>query len=139
MSDKDRFFVDFDKSEFIRSINKNNKYLKFNNQKDLFIYAMVIGMDTPTNFKGKKEAFFHDSDLNYEDKAIIYSVVAPKLEKLEDITNNELIYDIAQKMANTGFTIIKHNIEDISLENMDKKLLTQLDEKYKAIDENGDL
>lgn len=133
MSDQGRLFVDFDKIEFIRSINKNNKYLKFDNQKDVFIYAMVMGAECPTKFKGKKEGFFHDKDLNYEDKAVMYSLIAPILEKLDDITNTELVYDIAQRMANTGFAIIKQNMENISLENMDKKLLAQLDEKYNAV------
>lgn len=136
MSVQERLHIDYDKSDFIRGINKNNKYLKFDNQKDLFIYAMVIGADCPSKFKGKREAFFHDKDLNYEDKAIMYAVVAPELDTLEDIANTDLIYDIAERMANTGFSIIQQNIESISLENMSKKLLSQLDEKYEEIKGN---
>lgn len=103
MADIDRFHVDKNKIEFVRGINRNNEYLKFDNQKDLFIYAMTLGLDCPTNFIGAKEALLHEKDMNYEDMALIYSVVLPELDKIKELTDKEKVCEIVQNMDNTGF------------------------------------
>lgn len=137
MAEKDRLYIDTTKSEFVRGINKNNQYLKFDNQKDLFMYAMTLGANIPSSFEGKKDALFLEKDMNYEDVALIYSMVYPELEKLEQITDKEKVYTIAQNMANTGFVIMERKIEENSFDNLTMKLLIELDEKFKELQENG--
>lgn len=137
MAEQDRFYVDKNKIEFIRGINKNNEYLKFDNQKELFIYAMALGANCPTNFTGNREALFHEKDMNYEDKAIIYSVVLSELDKIEELTDKERVYNIVQNMANTGFSFIKEELENNSFENLTMKLLIKLDEKFEKIKQEG--
>lgn len=137
MSEQDRLYIDGSKSEFVRDINKSNQYLKFDNQKDLFIYAMTLGLDCPSAFAGKRDGLFLKKDMNYEDEALIYSIVYQELDKLEELTDKEKVYSIAQNMANTGFLIMKQKIEDNSFDNLTIKLLVELDEKYKTLQESG--
>lgn len=61
----------------------------------------------------------------------------PELEKLEQITDKEKVYTIAQNMANTGFVIMERKIEENSFDNLTMKLLIELDEKFKELQENG--
>ncbi len=137
MADQDRLYVDKNKIEFVRGINKSNKYLKFDNQKDLFMYAMTLGVDCPTSFTGIKEALFLEKDMNYEDMALIYSIVLPELDKIEELTDKEKVYTIAQNMANTGFSFIKEEVDNNSFESLTVKLLLKLDEKFKKITQEG--
>ena len=137
MTGQDRLYVDKNKAEFIRSINKNNEYLKFDNQKELFIYAMTLGTHCPTKFTGTKEGLFLEKDMNYEDRALIYSVVLPELDNIEELTDREKVYDIAQNMANTGFSFIQKQIENNSFENLTMRLLVNLDEKFEKIKQEG--
>ena len=66
MANQDRLYVDKNKVEFVRNLSKNNEYLAFDNLKDLFIYAMSLGVDCPTSFVGNKEGLFLEKDMNYE-------------------------------------------------------------------------
>ena len=133
MPEQDRLYADFNKKEFVRDLNKKGDYLKFDNMKDLFIYAMALGAECPMALDGKKEGIFLDKDLNSEDKALIYALTAPELENIEKIADKETVYDIAQNMANMGFAMIEQTIESSSIENINKKLLVSLDEKYEEL------
>lgn len=137
MKEQDRLYVDKNKAEFIRSINKSNEYLKFDNQKELFIYAMTLGAHCPTKLTGTKEALFLEKDMNYEDIALIYSVVLTELGNIDELTDKEKVYNIAQNMANTGFSFIQNQIENNSFENLTMKLLVNLDEKFEKIIQEG--
>ena len=139
MADKDRFNIDADKSDFIRSINKNNSFLEFDNQKDLFIYAAVLGNEYSSEINGKKEALFLDKDLNSQDVALIYSLAYPELDSIEDISDKEKIYSIVENMADAGFSFIKQRIEEESFGNVGFKLLEQIDDKYQKLEQNGGL
>lgn len=139
MADQDRFYIDGEKSDFIRSINKNNSFLKFDNQKDLFMYAAALGSEYPTEITGKRDGFFLDKDVNYEDMALIYSMAYSKLNSIEDISDKDKVYSIVQNMANTGFALIKQKIEEESFDNELLKLLMELDEKYKKLEQTGEL
>ncbi len=137
MSEQDRLYVDKEKIEFIRGINKTHDYLKFENQKDLFMYAMALGINCPSNFTSKKEGLFLEKDMNYEDMAILYSVALNEVQQIEELTDKEKVYTIVQNMANTGFSFIEKHIENNSFENLTMKLLLELDEKYEKMKQNG--
>lgn len=135
MPDQDRLYIEARKGDFIRGINKQNQYLKFDNQKDLFLYAMVLGHEIPSEFSGSRDGLFNSRDLSYEDEALIYSLVFPVLEDIEELTNKEKVYTYAQNMANTGFSIIEQKIDEISFDNLTMKLLKELDDKYEELKE----
>lgn len=138
MSIQDRFYVAKNNVEFIRSLNeKNNRYLKFNTNKETFFYAMTLGTNNPTEITGNREGLFLDSNLNIQDEALLYSVVSEELDSLNELTEKNKVYGIAEKMANSGYRIIEDNINSVSYDNLTMKLFTELDELYENLKEEG--
>jgi hypothetical protein len=128
----DRIYIDVKVRDILEKMKKHN-YLDFDNNKDIFLYAMALGSDLPTQISGKKDGFFLNKDLNVENEAMIYSTVLSELENIEDVTNKNMVYDVVQRMANTGFKIIEESLGNGSIENIEKRLLAELDEKYSDV------
>lgn len=130
----DRIYIDIRKREIIEKMKKLN-YLDFDSNKDIFLYAMALGSVMPTKIAGKKDGFFLEKDINnsVESEAIIYSAVLADLDNIEEVTNKAMVYDVVQKMANTGFEIIEESIDNGSIENIEKRLLASLDEKFNEV------
>lgn len=128
----DRIYIDVRVRDIIEKMKKLN-YLDFDNNKDIFLYAMALGSDMPTQIAGKKDGFFLNKDLNVENEAMIYSAVISELDNIEEITNKAMVYDVVQKMANTGFKIIEESLNNGSIENIEKRLLASLDEKFNEV------
>lgn len=127
----DRINIDKSRQSEIRKI-KDNGYLAFDNQKDVFMYALATGMDSYNGgvLEKNKDALFNDRDLNESDKAIIYALIEPELDKLEDITDRELVLKMAEGMADKGFTIILDEMEEMGPEVYRLKMLNRLNELY---------
>lgn len=113
----DRLYIDKSKEEKIRDI-KQKGYFNYDNQKDAFMLALSLGADL--YIKGKKldskEGLFNDRDLQEMDKAILYSLVEPELDDIQEITNKEKVYEIAEVMADKGFDILLDKMEESSSE-----------------------
>lgn len=138
MSVQDRFYVVKNNAEFIRSLNeKDNRYLKFNTNKETFFYAMTLGINNPTEIAGNREGLFLDANLNIQDEALLYSVVSEELDSLDELTDKNKVYGVAEKMANAGYGIIENNINSISYDNLTMKLFTELDELYENLKDEG--
>jgi hypothetical protein len=131
VSTQDRLYIEKDKSNFIRKlIEKGNRYLLFNENKESFLYAMVLGMNNPTELKGAKDGLVRESYLKIEDMALLYSIVLEELNDLDELTEKNKVYGIAEKMANTGYKIMNNKIDLISYDNLTMKLFSELDELY---------
>lgn len=136
--EQDRIYIDKNRQKEIRGI-KDSGYLNFDNQKDVFMFALSMGVDCYNNgeLENGKEGFFNDRDLNEADKAIIYSLVCPELEKLEDITNRALVLKKAEGMADKGFSIIFDELRDKSPEVYMLIMLNKANELFKEAKEKG--
>ncbi|HZJ76888.1 MAG TPA: hypothetical protein VFC70_04180 [Oscillospiraceae bacterium] len=138
MSVQDRFYVAKNNAKFIRSLNeRDNRYLKFNTNKETFFYAMTLGINNPTEIAGNKEGLFLDANLNIQDEALLYSVVSEDLDSLDELTDKNKVYGVAERMANSGYKIIEDNINSVSYDNLTMKLFTELDELYEGLKEEG--
>lgn len=138
MSVQDRFYVAKNNAKFIRSLNeRDNRYLKFNTNKETFFYAMTLGINNPTEIAGNKEGLFLDANLNIQDEALLYSVVSEELDSLDELTDKNKVYGTAEKMANSGYKIIEDNVNSVSYDNLTMKLFTELDELYEGLKEEG--
>ncbi len=133
----DRIYIDKARQEDIRGI-KGKGYLEFDNQKDVFLYAMAMGMDCYSGgeLTGTKDGFFNDRDLNESDKAIMYALIQPELDKIEDITDTELVYRKAEGMADKGFSIILDEMKDTNIEVFLLQMLKKANELYDEAKEN---
>ena len=82
------------------------------------MFALSMGADCYNGdvLESAKDGFFNDRDLNEADKAMIYALIAPELAKLEDITNKDQVFKMAEGLANKGFSIILDEMKDKSPE-----------------------
>ena len=138
MKDPDRIYIDKAKQEDIRGI-KSKGYLEFDNQKDVFMYAMAMGINIYSGgeLTGTKDGFFNDRDLNEADKALMYALIEPELDKIEDITNRELVFSKAEGMADKGFSIILEEMKDTNVEVFMLQMLNKTNELYEQALKNG--
>lgn len=130
---QDRIYIDKNRQESIRGI-KGKGYLEFDNQKDVFLYAMAMGMDCYSGgeLTGGKDGFFNDRDLNEADKAFLYALIEPELEKIEDITDRDLVFRKAEGMADKGFTIILDEMKNSSVDVFELLMLNKTNELYET-------
>lgn len=138
MEKQDRIYIDKSRQESIRGI-KSKGYLEFDNQKDVFMYAMAMGMDCYSGgeLTGSKDGFFNDRDLNEADKALLYALIQPELDKIEDITDRDLVFRKAEGMADKGFTVILDEMKDANTEVFMLKMLNRANELYMDALEDG--
>ncbi len=138
MEKQDRIYIDKSRQEGIRSI-KGLGYLEFDNQKDVFMYAMAMGMDCYSGgeLTGTKDGFFNDRDLNEADKALMYALIQPELDKIEDITDRDLVFRKAEGMADKGFSIILEEMKDRTVEVYMLQMLNKTNELYENAKTNG--
>ena len=136
--DQDRIYIDKTRQKEIRGI-KDAGYLAFDNQKDVFMFAFAMGMDCYNGgvIENAKDGFFNDRDLNEADKAMIYALLAPELEQLEDITERSLVLKKAEGMADKGFTVILSEMADKSAEVYSLLMLNKANALYEEAKAKG--
>ena len=138
MEKQDRIYIDKSRQESIRGI-KGKGYLEFDNQKDVFMFAMAMGMDCYSGgeLTGTKDGFFNDRDLNEADKALMYALIQPELEKMEDITDRDLVFRKAEGMADKGFSIILDEMQDTNIEVFMLQMLNKTNELFETAQKEG--
>ena len=103
--------------------------------KDIFLLAVALGINAPTDIKGKRDGFTRTSYIKARDKALLASLLLGKAENQEEIdklANDDLSYDEAEKCAEAGFEILKEMIESASFDEelLEKRILAQLNLLY---------
>jgi len=135
MSNPDRLYIAVRVRDLINNKMKRINFLntKEARNKEIFLYAVALGINAPTHIDGAKDGYLLDKDLNSIDESLIYACIIPNIEEIDKIADKATIYDYIQKCANTGFKIINSLIDEGSIENLDKRLLAELDDKYEEL------
>lgn len=136
--DQDRIYVDKARADEIRAI-KGKSYFDYDNQKDVFMCALALGIDAYRKGEtlGSKDALFNDRDLNEMDKAMIYAIVNPYLESIDQITDKNTVFGIAEAIADKGFTELIEDMSAGSVEVFLMKALNNTNELYLDAKEDG--
>lgn len=116
---------------------KDTKYLGNVNSmevknKDIFLYSLALGKDMPTDLESADQ-WFEDSDLSLEEKAVVYSVVYDAIEDVDLLLDFETVRSIADRMSNTGLQILDEKITNGSMDNVEKKMIVELNSLYKRL------
>lgn len=133
MPDINRLSLEKSKADFVRQLDVDADYIKFDTRKELFMYAVAKGAQFPKELEEAKDALFNDRDLNDDDKAMMYSLVYSELDDLDVLKNKEKVYHHIQQMANSGIELIQDEIDTFSMGDKAKHLLKNLNEKYESI------
>lgn len=134
MSTPDRLYIDI-KARAIISKMETTNFLNTTKAKnrEIIMYAISRGINSPSQIEGKKDGYVNDKDLSFVDEALIIACIIPTLTDLEEITDKSLVYDYVQRCSNMGFKLIENEIEHHNIENIDRCLLVDLDEYYDSL------
>jgi hypothetical protein len=133
MTIQDRLYIDVNVRPYLEKIKKF-----FSNSienKDIFFYAVALGIKMPTPIEGKKDGFFMTKLLNKDDEVFLHSLLMEENFDLENIDDRAVMYKKAEECANTGFNILKDMIDSSSSEMLMKKLLVDLEEDFEKIED----
>ena len=111
---------------------------------ELFLFAMSLGIDTfPTPLDNKYQGgLVLDKSIDNQTKALMTALSiaessTDEMEKLDEATNKEVVYNLADKYANTGFMILE---DEFTKAKKDEDLIwsyfTQLEKQYTDIFSN---
>lgn len=104
---------------------------------DIFIIAMALGVNKGIRTQSKaKHGFILETSAKNKDSfmSFIYSVAVDELRKNgqeNQIVDNNVVYNIAEEYANTGFEIMKEMVTDFSKydeEDFEFELIEMMDE-----------
>lgn len=137
----DRQYVDGLIKEKIDKVDMLN--LKTNGERaDIFMIALALGVDKGYRTKSKsKEGLILESAAKGKDlcMSFIYSVAVEELRKTNEenkISENDVVYTIAEEFANTGFAVIEELVPDWNKYNEEElvfQLIEMLDEKIESL------
>lgn len=103
---------------------------------NLFLFAMALGLETvPTDFT-QKESFVRVEYFTVHDEALLYSAFINQIEdkdSIDECVENDKVFDLAQKYANTGFTLIDNMIETKPESMAILEMIEELDNEYEKI------
>jgi hypothetical protein len=127
----DRVYIDKTDRQLYEKIEKEDDFFKEKTRKEQFLLTMALGF---TNNIQKtldtKDGFFLTKDLKYEDLVLIEAVALFGHNDIEILTNEEEVFQIAEKYAHAGIKILSDKIESTSLGNFWKHYEQYLHEIY---------
>lgn len=68
--------------------------------------AMALGMQSRKKLEGRKEGFVRLQTLKPNQTNLMYVCAWHHLKSVDDLFNEELVYQIAEECANSGFIIL---------------------------------
>ncbi|MDO4486947.1 MAG: hypothetical protein Q4C46_10215 [Bacillota bacterium] len=134
----DRLYIEKSRKTEIRDISKRNDYLKFENQKELFMYAMALGMDCYNGGTiNSGEGLFLAKDMHIEDQAFMNAIVSTEVDSLEDLNNTDLVFKKAEGIADKGFSVILDEIDGKNTETLILTMLKRTNELFNEAKQEG--
>lgn len=105
---------------------------------DLFSFMVALGFESgyPSEFDGSKESLVREeyaktNNICYAFSALYFN---DNKEKVEEITDRDRVFALADRYANTGFSVMSDYINEYSPYALAMKLIADMDnmyEKYK--------
>ncbi len=130
---------------FIENIEKRKYFQLHKNaatRTDLYCFAIALGEmegkePVPIQEDGATKSFVRTEYLTNVEPLLscLYydKVLKDNPENIDDICNRDEVYNLAEKCANTGFSILKEWVENIDEETLLYKLIGYMDKRYKEI------
>lgn len=105
-------------------------------QKEKCLYAMALGLRSPSKTE-IKDAIFNSRELTETDEILIALASINEEENfdLDVLLDENQLFEFAQNCANSGFEYIIDLMKG-NTENLEKKLLSELDVEFNKINDN---
>jgi len=132
------------KTELVPQLDASNYFqlsLSECSRRELFNFALALGykrgypsdMEKQTSFI-RKESLVNDKYLY--SSVFFKEVIVGDLSKIDAIVDENAVFSITEKYVNTGFSVLKDCMKEMSDENLMYKLLSEIDEMYKDFEED---
>lgn len=97
-----------------------------------FMVALGFASGYPSDFDGAKESLVREEYTKNNNICHAFSAVYfnDNKDKVEEIADTEKVFALADKYANTGFSVISDYINTHSQHSLAMKLLADMDEMY---------
>lgn len=132
----DRINITQSAKKTIEKIDESN-YLGLGKQSisrsELFLFAMALGVDTSPTKLDNVNGLILEKSFGGQMQALLYALFIDKKTNegtLDLITDKELVYNLAQEYANTGFDILDDYIQKKKDEDLIWDLIDELDKQY---------
>lgn len=137
MAKRDRVFIDKTYRVIHKDINAMMKHKGISFEtKEIFMLAMSLAIDTPSEIAGTRDGFFLLKNLRSHEVNMFYLCAWHHFKDVNRMADEEAIYSIAEQCANTGFKTIKRLIVENKEDFMNRILL---DTMNKFADSNQDV
>lgn len=123
------------KNGILRKIDEEH-YLGLDECTRLELYSFMVALGFasgyPSDFDGAKdslvrEEYTKNNNICYAFSAIFFN---DNKDKVEEIADTDKVFALADKYANTGFSVISDYINEYSQNALAMKLLSKMDELY---------
>lgn len=103
---RDRIFIEESHRDFLKELDEIFKGPSRLERIDVFLVAMAIGIDTRSALMGRKEGLVRLQSLKPIQTNLIYVSAWHHLKDVEKLFDEELVYSIAEELANSGFILL---------------------------------
>lgn len=133
MKDPDRLYI-AEKNRELITLMEEKKFLNANNltRKEIFLFAMSLGLNNPTPIDGKSDGLFLAKDLSPSDKSLLCGCFLSFNKNIEALSNVADVFKYAEECTNTGFMVIKDYMQEDD-DRIIEMLIVDLDAKSNII------
>lgn len=101
---------------------------------DLFSFMVALGYNSgyPSDFDGAKDSLVREEYTKNNNVCHLYSAIYfhNNKDKVEEVTDTDKVFALADKYANTGFSVIEDYMNECSPNALAMKLLAEMDKMY---------
>lgn len=132
----DRLYVDKNAFDDFNRLKEKDSPFAGVHYHELFIAAMVTGFNEgcPIEITNKKE-LFHEKDLTREEAALIRAIAVAEKGDIDVFLNKQEIYNIAEKYASGGISLLKTKALSGAYGSYAKRLESELLRAFEKIEE----
>ena len=129
---RDRVYTSSQYREVVDGLKKNDVLgLNIVEGKDIFMLAVALGLDNPTQLKNKIGLFLNTA-LKTADKALMASVLLGTVtddSQLDEYADQDLSADLCEQCAESGYQLLlkKYNDADCDPDLMERRTIKELE------------
>ena len=132
----DRVFTSEQFRNVLDQLKTNNvRSLELVDNKDIFMFAVSMGLNNPQQLKNKKGLFLNTA-LKTADKALLESVLLGKVQndsEIDEFADFEKSLELCEQCAEAGYQVPQKKYNDAGCDNelFERRLLKELELLYK--------
>ena len=133
---KDRIYINGNHRAFLDEMKRKNiLFDSIAENKDLFLMAVALGINSPADGVAARDGFILLKSLKTSDKALLGSVLLKKAEtdeQIDECSDFDKSLDLCELCAETGFGVLQSKVNDAGWDSdlLARRLLNELDFLY---------